>query len=104
MATVAQIADLRRFTNEPTATTYTDTYLGELIDASDSVEEAAAALWREKAAKYAELVDVQEGSSRRSLGDLHEQALSMAASWGSRAEALVVETTRRTRTRQIERP
>lgn len=40
---------------------------------------AAALLWRKTAAKYANLVDVQEGSSSRKLSQLYQHALAMAA-------------------------
>jgi len=98
MATTEQIADLRRMVNEPTADTYADADLGSRIDTSGSLKAVAATIWTEKAAQYADLVDVQEGSSRRSLGKLHEQALAMASMYGE------PDTTRRqSRTRQIER-
>lgn len=107
MATPEQIALVRRYVNEPGTEAYTDVALGALIDANDSnLEITAGGVWREKAARYAELVDVQEGSSRRALGDLYEQAIAMASSWESRSggDGGVVIGRRAARTRQIVRP
>jgi hypothetical protein len=78
MATIDEVAQLRRLINDvDMPQTYTDSDLELLIDAN-GVNVSGAIIWREKAASMATLVDVQEGSSRRSLGDLYEQALSMA--------------------------
>jgi hypothetical protein len=80
MATVEQIALLRRLINQPNdVEPYTDAALNLWIDeAEGDVYAVASQVWREKAAKFAELVDIQEGTSRRSLGDMFEQALEMA--------------------------
>lgn len=104
MATLEQIAQLRAWINEPIdAAPWTDAYLSGRIDGASSLESLSATIWREKAGGYAELVDVQEGSSRRALGDLYDQALKMAAHFdnqtGGGAGAV-----RPARTRQIERP
>lgn len=44
---------------------------------SGDVEAAAYYGWREKAANYANLVNVNEGNAARELSDLHRQALRM---------------------------
>ena len=103
MATPTEIADLRRMINEPTTTTYTDDALSDLIDAAADLDAAASSVWTEKAATYTELVDVSEGSSRRSLGDLHEQALVMAKHYRSTSSGNTGGSVR-ARTRAIERP
>lgn len=103
MATVSEIADLRRMANEPTTAVYTDEALSTLIDASASLSAAAASIWQEKAARYASLVDVREGSSSRSLGDLYEQALSMSKHY-SDAATVAAGGRKPARTRAIERP
>lgn len=108
MATATQIAVVRANVNEPTEDQYTDEQIGEVIDAYDeNLDAASAAIWRVKAGRYADLVDVQEGSSRRSLGDLHEQALGMANVFAGQAASGgsgVVGGMRPGRTRPIERP
>lgn len=98
MATVEQIAALRLLIAEQiNAEPYTDTRLGLRIDAAGDLNTVAAAVWQEKAAKYADLVDISEGGSSRKMGDLHEQALNMvlhfqsmtpAASGGTRIRRL----------------
>lgn len=103
MATPTEIADLRRMINEPTTATYSDDALGDIIDASANLSSAASSVWTEKAARYAGLVDVSEGSSRRSLGDLYEQALSMATHHASIGAGSTGGSSR-ARTRAIERP
>lgn len=102
MATVEDIATLRRLINEPEdVAPYTQTDIGIRLDlAGGVIRTVAAEIWTEKAAQFAELVDVQEGSSRRSLGDLHEQAIVMAGQLG--ADNLT-NPFRAARTRQIER-
>lgn len=85
------------------ATTKTDEELWLIFEAAGSLNTAAADIWEEKAAGYAELIDTKEGSSTRNLGDLYEQALKMAGHY--RGLALVEATSaRRSRTRPIERP
>lgn len=102
MATAQQIADLRALIDEPDASSYTDQVLSDRIDASNGdLYPLASVIWREKAARYAGLIDVQEGSSNRKMSQLYGQALKMAdslliyVSGGSPA--------RRARTRPIER-
>lgn len=106
MATEAEIKLLRRLVNETqNAAPWTDEYFGDLIDVSEDMRSAAAHVWTEKAAAYADLVDVQEGSSRRALGDLYEQALSMREIFsGDEGEVDTSTTLRPARTRPIERP
>jgi hypothetical protein len=103
MATAADIAELRRLINEPTSETYTDIVLSARIDTSDSLRGLAATIWREKAATFAGLVDVKEGSSDRKLSQLYKQALEMATNFESGAD-VVAAGRAPARTRQIERP
>lgn len=85
MATQEQIAALRGMINDTVEPyLFTDAELGAVIDAGDGLDSDAAYFWAIKAAKYADMADVQEGSSRRSLSDLHEQALKMSAYWRNR--------------------
>lgn len=48
-----------------------------LEEGFDDVNAAAYFGWREKAANYAALVDVNEGNAARTMSDLHRQALRM---------------------------
>lgn len=84
MATVEEIAALRLLVAERIdAEPYTDAGLSERIDAAGDLNTVAAAIWQEKAAKYADLVDTSEGGSSRRMGDLHEQALNMVSHFRS---------------------
>lgn len=100
MATEAQIMELRRLVDDTvTPVEYTDLELNGRIDLADgALGVVAHAVWIEKAAKYARLVNVSESGSSRSLSDLHRNALAMAERF-----AVPVVPTRRTGTRRIER-
>jgi hypothetical protein len=91
MATVEEVKQLRLMVAEPDDTTYTDEMLGVLIDsygtASLPLAEAAYRVWTNKAASYAELVDISEGGSQRKNGDLHKRALTMAGIFKSEIDA-----------------
>lgn len=105
MASPEQIAELRVMIAEPTTTTYSDAVLSARIDAaSDNLSLVATEVWVEKAGSYALLVDVQEGSSKRSLGSLGANALKMAAYYRGLVDAATAITARAGHTRQIERP
>ncbi len=103
MATSEQIAELRRLINESTTEVYSDGMLGTLID-SLGVNTAARNLWREKTARYADLVNVTEGNSKREMSTLHKHALDMVTYFDTVVSADVVAVTRRAGTRAIERP
>lgn len=88
MATVDQIAQVRLLTAEPTATTYSDAALGNRIDAADdSLDLVARDVWVEKAARLAEIPDVSEAGSSRSMGKLHDNALRMVEYFNSKLAA-----------------
>jgi hypothetical protein len=72
-------------------------------DGTFNLNRAASDVWLGKAAQYAELVDVSESGSSRKLSDLHKNALTMAARYGSDDEAAATGA-RRSRTRAIVRP
>lgn len=80
MATVEQRAALRRMIDDTASPqAYDDATLDLYItDNADDLSATAGALWREKAARYVELVDTQEGTSRRALSDLLDHALKAA--------------------------
>lgn len=78
MADADDLARMRRVTALPdNVEPYTDTLLSNLIDEL-GFEAAAAALWREKAASVAGLVDIAESGSSRRLSGLRDAYLGMA--------------------------
>lgn len=79
MASPEDILALRGLIGEPNDDNgWTDEKLGDLIDASTTVNAAAVSVWSTKAAGFAELVDVSESGSSRKLGDLYKNAVAMA--------------------------
>jgi hypothetical protein len=107
MADEQAIATLRAMIDEASPdSTYVDDVLSSRIDEADGkLDVVAASVWREKAASYSGLVDIQEGSSRRSLGSLQGLALNMATRYEALvAAAAVPVTAHSSRTRQITRP
>lgn len=78
MATREQVAQLRLLTDYTAVDPYDDAQLAAMIDAS-SVDSVAARLWEEKASKAATMVNISESGSSRSMGDIHKNALNMAA-------------------------
>jgi hypothetical protein len=83
MADASAIAEVRANTNvDEDDEEFTTTVISDLLDSvGENVNSASAIIWRRKAAKYAELVDVTEAGSTRALGDLQDKALRMAASF-----------------------
>lgn len=65
-----------------TDTLFTDEQIDALLLDQGSVDAAVAEGWRIKAAKFASLVDVQEGTSKRAMSDMHKNALAMAEVFG----------------------
>lgn len=96
------VAEVRRLTNEPDdVPPYTDVILALRLDEEGGdIRRLVSSIWSEKAARYAELVDVQEGSSRRNLSSLYQQALAMSQQFGGED---IGGTRRAARTRPIER-
>jgi hypothetical protein len=92
MATPAQVDQLRRMTNYKATDPYDDTQLSALIDEMGSLNRVAERMWNEKAAEAAELVNVSESGSSRSLGDAHKNALAMARYYKALADEVDVET------------
>jgi hypothetical protein len=97
------LEDLRRYIDEPTQAVYSDIDLSTRIDTAVSLNHLAREIWLEKAARYSRLVDMQEGSSRRTLSQLYTQALGMAGNFGKLADDGAPLTSRPTRIRSIER-
>jgi hypothetical protein len=86
---MATIDDLRRATDEPAGESeYNDDELEVILAAANgNFNAAAAAVWREKAAKAAGLVDLTEGASSRKLSDLSANALRMARMYQDQADS-----------------
>lgn len=77
MASVDQIAALRRAVDvADDDTTYTEQLLGALFDALGH-NTAALTIWREKMATYAKMVTVAEGGASRAMSDLYRHAKEM---------------------------
>lgn len=80
---ITDIDRLRLEVDDPMPTDGTDPQFSnaQLQDALDqaygNVERAAAIVWRWKAARAADLVDVTEGNASRAMSDLQSHALDM---------------------------
>lgn len=78
MATEAEIARFRRVTAlSPDDEVYTDAVIDGMIE-DLGFEAAAAAVWTEKAASVAGLVDTTESGSSRQLSQLRKAYMEMA--------------------------
>jgi hypothetical protein len=66
---------------DPAISSWGPSRIIDILGMHETMEAAAAAVWQQKAASYAELVDVSEGTSKRSLSALHKNALNMADYW-----------------------
>ena len=96
--------DLRRMTAEVDKGRYTDTDLEIFIGkANGDLNAAAALIWREKAAMYAELVDTSEAGSSRKESDLYRNAIAQAQYFEGLVAASATATVTGSRTRPIVR-
>jgi hypothetical protein len=80
VADASDIQIVRNNTNESTADTYTDAYIGGLVDASD-VTGATIAIWEQKVAKFSTMVDVTEAGATHKFSDLFDNAVKMLTLW-----------------------
>lgn len=88
MASVTDIASLRRATAlDPADPVYTDSLLGGMID-DLGFDTAAATVWREKAAAVAGMVDTTESGSSRALSQLRKGYMEMASAAKPESEAV----------------
>lgn len=79
MATAQELATLRDYINEPDDENgWTEEKLEAYLTTYGSLYRAAGAAWSVKASGYAELVNVSESGSSRSLGDLFDRARNMS--------------------------
>jgi hypothetical protein len=81
MATSGEITFVREKTNTFSNEPYSDEAIGVKIDETGDVFLAIADIWRSKAAKYADLVNVSEAGASQALSDLQAKALQQAAYW-----------------------
>ena len=86
MATDAEVLEVSQNVNEASDEIFGDDYIAGLVDAG-SVTTATLTIWRKKAARFAELVDVTEAGATHAFSDLHKNALDMVKTWQSVAEA-----------------
>lgn len=107
MATIDDVAQLRLMIAEPDETTYTDAMLGALLDSyaggTVPLSRAARDVWQQKAAAYADLVDISEGGSQRKNSDLWKRATSMAELFAAQADAEDSGASRATRIARLTR-
>jgi hypothetical protein len=80
MTSASDIRDVRANTDESGDDVYSDDDLSRLIS-SFGVAGTISRIWEEKAARYSGLVSVSEGGSSMSLGQLYQNAVSMAGYW-----------------------
>jgi len=102
MATTDQISQLKLLIGD---TELTDDQLATIIDSEADIQGAAAQAWQVTAAQYADLVNISEAGSSRSLGQLHQNALDMAKYYRGLSSPTGTEpgAPRRTVVRSIER-
>lgn len=68
-------------------TNFSDAQILDLLTRNGNVlDRAVAEGWSIKAGIYADLVDTAEGTSKRSMSDLHAHALRMAEQYGGGTE------------------
>lgn len=85
MATSEQVAEVRKNIAEDRDDDWSDPAIATTIDSAGGVNAASAAIWRQKAASYAHLVDVSEAGASHKFSDLHRNALAMAKQYEASA-------------------
>lgn len=65
-----------------------------LTMANFDIDRAAVEGWRNKAAMYANLVNVTEGNASRQMSDLHKHALDMVKAFSTSSSSLTAGRTR----------
>ena len=106
MASPEALEELRsKIGDTETPYTYTDEVLNALLDAADDdSDKVASNIWRQKAASYAEMVDVSEAGSSRKNSDLFKNATAMAEYYNKEDDADAGAGVSYTTTRKIVRP
>jgi len=103
MATAAEIAAVRLNTDEPTEAVYTDEDITDLVGSEGGVVQASAAIWRQKAARWASMVNTSAEGASYSFGDRARNALAMAKDFDSRVVVAATSTGGGVRSRAITR-
>lgn len=104
MASPEQITALRQLVDdvdEPRM--FTDEYLGSVIDAAASMDEAAVVVWEAKAARLSTMVNISESGSSRSNSQLYTNALAQLKYFRDKTTQGEVESATRSRMRSIRR-
>jgi hypothetical protein len=87
-ANFVELQTLRRLVSETGSTDYSDSLLNAmLLQNEGDLDATAAAVWREKAAAVAGLVDVSESGSSRKMSQLHDRYVKQAETYESRISA-----------------
>lgn len=92
MATAAELIELRDYINEPDNTNgWTEEKLTDYLTRYSNTLRAASEAWAVKASQFAEVVDVSESGSSRSLGALFDRAQKMSEYYARRADEVEAE-------------
>lgn len=104
MADSSDVEQVRRNANiDPDDTKWTFAVISAYVDLV-GVAGATARLWDEKAASYADLVDISEAGAQERLGQLHDHAIAQQKLWRERYTAeITVDPTPRARTMPLVR-
>lgn len=82
MATEETLAAVKiNIPDDADADGWDDAYIGTLLDAGLSITKTTLAFWAARVGKYANLVDISEAGSSRSLSQLFNQAQAMHQIW-----------------------
>lgn len=103
MATPGDVDQVRRNTNvSEDDAVHTFALIESYVD-EFGVSGASAKIWLEKAATYADLVDVSEAGATERLGQLKDQAMEMALHWTQLTAVATGTGSNRAKTHALER-
>lgn len=103
MASAGDINQVRINTGEASSSSvFDDAYIGGLVDAS-GVTGATVTVWRNKAASYADVVDVTEAGASHKASDLFTHATAMLIEWETIAIGEGSDTAGRVKVKKIVR-
>lgn len=89
---MATTEDLKRLILMVGTELLSEEQMGLILDLNETDFDAAAAqVWEIRAGKYHGLVNISESGSSRSMGDLHKNALAMAAMYRAKEVAVTPE-------------
>jgi hypothetical protein len=84
-------------------TMFSDEEITDFLNRGETLNMAAYLGWQAKAAELANLVDTAEGSSKRSMSDLHKQALAQVKYYEG-LTGVTLSATHRARVGNVTRP